>query len=237
MRQKAEPDPATYTQSVRAVLLDIDGTLIDSNDAHAVAWVKALSEAGFDVPLSRVRPLIGMGADKLLPRVTGLSSESHKGQSIARRRGEIFRKEYLPSLKPFPSARDLLLRMKKAGLMLVTATSSGDADAKGLLEAANVRDLIEAETTANDAASSKPDPDIIEAALSRAGESPRRAILLGDTPYDIAAATRAGVRSIALRCGGWPDAELAGAVAVYDDPADLLARYHESPLHTGRDIR
>ncbi|MFN2397570.1 MAG: HAD family hydrolase [Gemmatimonadaceae bacterium] len=230
MTQKAQRHTTSDTHGVRAVLLDIDGTLIDSNDAHAEAWVAALSEAGFDVPFGKVRPLIGMGADKLLPMITGIESDTRKGKSIAQRRGEIFRNEYLPGLKPFQSARDLLLRMRQDGLKLVTATSSGDADVEGLLQAANVNDLIEAQTTASDASNSKPDPDIIEAALSRSGEPPGRAIMLGDTPYDVAAAKRAGVRSIALRCGGWLDAELAGAIAVYDDVADLLARYEKSPL-------
>jgi HAD superfamily hydrolase (TIGR01509 family) len=212
------------------VLLDVDGTLVDSNDAHAHAWVKALAEAGVRTEFAAVRRLIGKGGDKLLPEVSGIDAESPKGKSISDRRGEIFRTEYLPNLKPLPGARELLARMKKAGLELAVASSSKKDELNGLLKVCGADEFIKASTSSDDAENSKPDPDIVHAALDRLGHPPGRVILLGDTPYDVEASRKAGVRMIALRCGGWGDADLGGAVSVYDDPADLLARFDESPF-------
>ena len=222
------------TARLRAAILDVDGTLIDTNDAHAHAWVDELHELGFDVAFVEARRLIGMGGDKVLPRLTGIEEESDRGQEIKERRGEIFRERYLPGCRPFPCARELLERMKDDGLALVVASSASREDLGKLLKAAGVADLIEERTSSSDADESKPDPDIVQAALDSAGCAPAEAVMLGDTPYDVEASGRAGVPCIALRCGGWGDAELAGAVAIYDDPADLLARYQESPLAAGR---
>ena len=217
----------------RAALLDIDGTLIDSNDAHANAWVDVGREFGFDIPFDRVRRLIGMGGDKVLPELTGISEEDEKGQQMKERRGEIFRERYLPTLKPFPHARELLERMRDEGLTIVVATSASKKDMAGLLKQAGIQDLVEEKTSSSDADHSKPDPDIVQAAVESAGCRPDEAVMLGDTPYDVTAAARAGVRCVALTCGGWSAEELGEAVAVYRDPADLLARYHESPFAGG----
>ena len=217
---------------IRAALLDIDGTLIDSNDAHARAWVAAGAEHGYDIHFDRVRPLIGMGGDRVTPMVTGHSEDSGDGERVVERRGEIFRERHLPSLVPTRGARALLQRMKDEGLQLVVATSASKADMDALLERAGIRDLIEERTSSADADSSKPAPDIVEAALARAGVQPSEAIMLGDTPYDVAAARNAGVECVALRCGGrWTDGDFAGAVAIYDDPADLLANWDSSPFN------
>lgn len=216
----------------RAVLLDVDGTLVDSNDAHARSWVDALVEHGYDVPFERVRRLIGMGSDKLLPAAAGLERESKEGKKIAKRRKEIFKTRHVPRLRAFPGARGLLERMRRDGLKLVVATSAEKDDLKTLLQVAGVADLVEEETSSADAERSKPDPDIVRAALEKAGCSERQAVMLGDTPYDVEAASSAGVGVIALRCGGWGDGDLAGAIAIFEDPADLLARYEESPLAT-----
>lgn len=216
-----------------AVLLDIDGTLIDSNDAHAHAWVDVGREFGHEIDFAHVRRLIGMGGDKVLPRVAGLEEETDEGQRIKERRGEIFRDRYLPTLKAFPQARELLQRFRDDGYMLVVATSASKDDMDALLEQAGIQDLIEEKTSSSDAEESKPDPDIVQAALKSADAKPAEALMLGDTPYDVQASGRAGVRCVALRCGGWGDADLADAVAVYDDPADLLARYAESPFAAG----
>jgi HAD superfamily hydrolase (TIGR01509 family) len=215
---------------LRAVILDMDGTLIDSNDAHARAWVEAVGKHGFDVDFNRVRELIGMGGDKLLPAVVGLEKDSQMGERISEARGEIFKSKYLPHLQPFPQVHDLLQRMKGDGRKLVIASSSAPDDLKGLLRQAGIDDLIDKRTSSGDAERSKPDPDIIHAALDKAGCRADEAIMLGDTPYDVEAATHAGVSIIALRCGGWSDTELKGAIAVYNDPADLLAHYQSSPL-------
>ncbi|AKF03037.1 hydrolase, haloacid dehalogenase-like family [Sandaracinus amylolyticus] len=212
------------------MLLDVDGTLLDSNDAHARSWVDVLRSEGFDVAFERVRRLIGKGGDKLVPELTGIDPESERYHAISERRAERFLEHYLPSLRPFPGVRALVERLRRQGLALVVATSSRAKEADALLEAAGVADLLARRTSSDDADESKPDPDIVQAALRRAKLAPSEAILIGDTPYDLEAAARAGVAMIALRCGGWDDASLAGAIAIYDDPADLLAGYERSPL-------
>lgn len=214
----------------KAVLLDIDGTLIDSNDAHAQAWVDTGKEFGHDIKYDHVRWLIGMGGDKVLPEVTGLEEESEEGKKILERRGEVFRSKYLPQLKPFDGTRELLEAMSNDGLKLVVATSAGEKDLSALLKQAGIEDLIDKAANSDDADESKPAPDIVEAAMDRASLNHGDAIMIGDTPYDIGAATRAGVPIIAFRSGGWECEELRGAIAIYDGPADLLGRYFSSPL-------
>lgn len=216
--------------SFKVVLLDIDGTLIDSNDAHANAWVDVGREFGYDIAFDHVRRLIGMGGDKVLPELTGLEEESPEGERMLARRGEIFREKYLPHLAPFDGARELLERMAADGLKLVVATSASEKDLQGLLRQAGIEDLIDKAANSDDAEESKPAPDIVEAALEHGKVGADEAIMIGDTPYDVGAARRAGVRIIGLKCGGWEAEELAGAVAVYDGPADLLARYSSSVL-------
>lgn len=211
------------------MLFDVDGTLLDSNDAHARAWEDAFREAGYTARFADVRPLIGMGGDKLLPKVIGVDAESARGKALGKRRQEIFRERYLPQLRPFPGARALLERMRAAGLTLVVATSAKEDELAGLLAAAGVADLFAETTTSSDADNSKPDPDIIEAALARAGHvAPAAALMVGDTPYDVEAASRAGVGTVAVRSGGWDDAALHGAVAVYESVGEILERYEES---------
>ena len=214
----------------RAVILDVDGTLINTNDAHAHAWVDVCNEFGFPVAFGHVRELIGMGGDRVLPALTGLSDESETGTQMKERRGTIFRERYLPSCRPFPCARELLERMRKDGTRLVVATSASADDMAALLKAAGVADLIEAKASSSDAEESKPAPDIVEAALANAGVPADEAVMLGDTPYDVKAANRAGVRCVALRSGGWDDDALSDAVAIYQDTADLLAHYDGSPF-------
>jgi len=184
---------------VRGVILDVDGTLVDSNDAHARAWAEALQEAGFDVPFERVRPLIGMGGDKLLPEVTGLPEEDPRAKRAGERRGEIFKARCLPSLRPFPRTRELGLRMRQAGLKLAVASSAEPEELKALLRLAGVDDLVVGASSADDAGASKPDPDVVHAALGRLALEPAHAVMIGDTPYDVEAAARAGVRAIAFR--------------------------------------
>lgn len=213
-----------------AVILDVDGTLVDSNDAHARAWVEAFAGAGITVPFERVRRCIGMGGDKLMPEVAGIQEDSAQGQRIADARGRIFKQKYLPAIRAFPAVRTLIERFRSEGLTLAVASSAQQDELDPLLERAGVSDLISHRTSSDDAENSKPDPDIVRAALKEARVSPSQAVMLGDTPYDIAAATRAGVTIVALECGGWTPAELTGASAVYRDAADLLARYDSSPF-------
>jgi HAD superfamily hydrolase (TIGR01509 family) len=212
------------------VLLDVDGTLIDSNDAHAHAWIDVAREFGHDADHGAIRRMIGMGGDKLMPKAFGVEHDSPEGKKMSKRRSEIFRERYLPTLKAFPSARALLERMREDGYALVVATSATKPEMKGLLRAAGIEDLLEEATSSSDAESSKPDPDIVVAALKKAKADPGDALMLGDTPYDVEASTRAGVDIVALRCGGWSDVDLGGAVAVYADPAELLREYDRSPF-------
>lgn len=214
----------------RGVLLDMDGTLVDSNDAHARAWHRAFADNGQQIPYDEIRRHMGMGGDNLLPALLGIEKESALGTKISERRSEIYRNESLPHIRPFPEIRPLLERMREAGLRLAIATSSPDEELDPALDIAGIRDLLEEKTSADDAESSKPDPDIVHAALDRLGLRPDEAVMLGDTPYDIAAAGRAGLGVIAFRCGGFSDEDLAGALAIFDGPADLLERWEESPL-------
>jgi HAD superfamily hydrolase (TIGR01509 family) len=216
------------------IILDVDGTLIDSNDAHAHAWVDALAAFDIHVAFEKVRPLIGMGGDKLLPKVAGLRDDEPGGKDVSERRSEIFRERYLPTLRPFPMARELLARMHGRGLRLIVASSAKEDELGALLDVAGVRGLIERKTSSSDAENSKPDPDIVVAALKRAKVEPARAIMIGDTPYDLASAAQAGVGLVAFRCGGgWTDADFSGARAIYDGPVDLFERFDASPIALG----
>jgi HAD superfamily hydrolase (TIGR01509 family) len=220
---------------IRAVLFDIDGTLLDSNDAHARAWVDVLRGHGKDVPFDLVRKKIGMGGDKLLMQVAGIDDQSTEGKLLSERRTALFKALYLPDLGPLPGARALVERLRSRGLKCAVVTSSGSAELADLLREAAVANLFEVMITSDDADASKPDPDLVQAALAKLGIGPRETVMIGDTPYDVAAAARAGVSTIAMRSGGWKDRDLEGAIAIYDTPADLLARLDQSPLALGVD--
>jgi phosphoglycolate phosphatase-like HAD superfamily hydrolase len=215
---------------LKAVLFDIDGTLVDSNDAHAHAWVEAFAEQGIRVEFGRVRRAIGMGGDKLLPAVAGLTEDTPAGQCISKRRGEIFKAKYLPTLRPCRGAQELVEAVIARGLTAVAASSAKRDELEALLRVAGATALLDRATSSDDAEESKPDPHIIDAALKKARAARESAIMIGDTPYDIEAAGRARVPTIALRCGGWADVNLRGAAAIYDDPRDLLAHIDDSPL-------
>lgn len=220
---------------IRAVLFDVDGTLIDSNDAHAHAWLDALRGHGIDVPLEQLRSKIGMGGDKLLMEIAGIDHASTEGRLINARRIAVFKALYLPDLGPLPGARTLVERLRTRGLRRAVVTSAAGAELADLLRAAAVANLFDVEITSDDADESKPDPDLVKAALDKLEVGPRETVLLGDTPYDIASAARAGVSTIAFRTGGWKDRDLDGAIAIYDHPQDLLSRIEQSPLALGVD--
>lgn len=219
------------SRRIEAVILDIDGTLLDSNAAHARAFLDAADEVGLAHPgFERLLSLIGMGGDKLIPTAFGVEADSERGRAVDERKGEIFRTRYASGLLPTPGARALVQHFAERGLRRIVATSADGDDLQLLLEKAGVADLIDACATSSDVDASKPDPDIVEAALSLAGRPADRTLMLGDTPYDVEAATGAGVAIVAVRTGGWDDASLRGALAIYDAPDDLLARYAESPF-------
>lgn len=217
----------------RVVICDVDGTLLDSNDAHAASWVDTLTEAGLDVPFERLRLMIGMGGDKLLPTATGIEIDSPEGERLTSRRTEIFHERYLPTLRALPGARALLERLRDEGRTIVVATSAQREELEKMLKQAGLDGLFEQETTSSDAERSKPDPDIVAAAIARSGADAHECVMLGDTPYDVEAALRAGVPIIGVRSGGWRAEELAGALEVWDGPADLLEHFERSALARG----
>lgn len=215
---------------LQAVILDVDGTLVFSNDAHAQAWVESFAAYGYDVQFDQVRPLIGMGGDQIIPKLMPeLNDEEGDGKAIAARRKELIIEHFCPSLAPTPGARELVLKMQQ-GLRLIIASSATSEELSVLLKAAKVDDLLDEATTSSDAEASKPAPDIVEAALSKLEMQPSQVLMIGDTPYDLQSAKAAGVELIAVRCGGFADQQLKEAIAIYDDPADLLAHYANSPL-------
>lgn len=215
------------------MLLDIDETLTLSNDPHAQAYIEAFAEQGYEIKFTDVRPLIGMGSDQVIPRmVPELSGKEGAGKQVADRRKELIIEKFSPNLAPAPGSRELVQRLKQDGFKLVVASSATSQELSSLLKAAGVEDLLEEEpkTTSDDADASKPEPDLVRAALSKGELQPEQAIMLGDTPYDIEAAAKAGVGVIAFRCGDFDDAQLVNAIAIYNDPADLLEHYEQSPL-------
>lgn len=221
---------------VRGVLLDVDGTLVDSNTAHARAWAIAFSEAGLDAPpIDEIRRLIGMGGDKLLPAAVGLSERSPLGQRLAERRSTLFAERFLPLLEPTPGAADLVAALEARGLSVAIATSAKPEELRGLLERGGVPpSLADRAASGEDVEASKPDPGVVHAALGRLGLSADEVVFVGDTPYDVEAGNRAGVAVVALRSGGWSDDDLAGAAAVYAHPADLVAHLDDSPIGGAR---
>ena len=216
------------------IILDVDGTLIDSNDAHAASWVDTLTEAGLDVPFERLRLMIGMGGDKLLPAATGIEIDSPEGERLASRSKEIFHAQYLPTMRALPGARALLERLREDGRELVIATSAQREELGAMLRQTGLEGLFDEKTSSSDAERSKPDPDIVVAALERSGADPAECLMIGDTPYDVEAALRAGVAIVGVRSGGWHAEELSGAVEVWDGPADLLEHFERSALARAR---
>jgi HAD superfamily hydrolase (TIGR01509 family) len=210
--------------NVRGVLLDVDGTLLDSNLAHASAWVDALADFGVHRSARELEKLVGMGSDQLYAQI-GVT-EHH--DEIGARKKELFYARFYPTLRPQPGARALVAELRRRGLVRVVATSAGADEVDDLMRAADIYDLIERATTKNDAARSKPAPDIVESAIERAALAANELVMLGDSPYDIVAARATGVPVIAVRCGGWSDRELAHAAAIYDSPQDLLDRLDQS---------
>ncbi len=216
---------------VQGMLIDVDGTLVLSNDAHARSWVQAFATCGLEVPYERVRPLIGMGADKLIPTLMpDLTEKEGIGKTASQRRQEIFLTSELPHLKATPGARELIQRLARDGVRLVVATSAKKDELGALLKVADVADLLTEWTSADDIEESKPAPDVVEQGMTKLALPKAEVLMLGDTPYDVEAAGKAGIGTIALRCGGWHDQDLGGALAIYDDPAGLLRHYARCPI-------
>ncbi len=217
---------------VHNVIFDVDGTLVDSVDEHAEAWRRAFLEFGRDVPFAHVRSQIGKGADQLLP-VFFTEDELEKcGEELREYRAELFRREFLPKLRPFPQVRELLRRLSRDGLKVALATSSRGDELEHYVRLCGAEDLLDATTKKEDVEKSKPHPDIFAAALERLGRpEPRDTVVVGDAPYDVLAASKLDLRTICVLSGGFPEEDLrtAGCRAIYRDPSDLLAHYESSP--------
>jgi len=218
---------------IKAVIFDIDGTLVDSVDLHARAWQETFRRFGKEIPYERVRHQIGKGGDQLMPIFFSEEELDRFGEEMEKYRGELYKREYLSQVRAFPRVRELFLKIKGDGLRLALASSAKEDELGSYKKIADIEDLVEEETSADDADKSKPHPDIFEAALERLGDvEPAEAIVVGDTPYDAEAAGKLSLRTIGVLCGGFPEAELraAGCVQLFTDPADLLERYEDSVI-------
>jgi HAD superfamily hydrolase (TIGR01549 family) len=218
---------------LKAIIFDIDGTLVDSVDFHARAWQEAFRKFGREVEFAQVRHQIGKGGDQLMPVFFSREELERFGEEMEKYRGELYKREYLSQVRAFPQVRELFERIRQDGLRIALASSAKKDELKTYKEIARITDLVEEETSADDAERSKPHPDIFEAALAALGDvRADEAIIIGDAPYDAEAAGKIKLRTIGVLCGGFPEAELraAGCTDIYRDPADLLARYDASPL-------
>jgi len=215
---------------LKAILFDIDGTLVDSNDFHILAWAEAFKQFGHEFRLAEIHEQVGKGGDNLVPAMLPDIGEDETEQ-LKKTHGELFKEHYFKRLKPFPGAVDLLRRCREAGYTVVLASSASGTELDHHLDdVLGVRDLVDGWTSADDVGHSKPCPDIFVTAAQKAGVEPDEALVIGDTPFDIQAASDAGIRTVAVRSGGFRDDQLSGANAIFDDVAELLERFDASPL-------
>jgi HAD superfamily hydrolase (TIGR01549 family) len=227
-----EAQPPHREEAPRAILFDVDGTLVDTNDAHATAWQQTFRHFGHDIARADIRWQVGKGGDNLIPALLPDlgEEESERMQAYV---STLYQRDYLPHATPFEGVRDLFERIKEDGIRIVLASSSSQAEVDFYLGVIGCEDLVDETTSKDDVAHSKPCPDIFEAAVAKlAPLGPESIFVVGDSPWDMKAAAKAGLRSIGFRSGGFPDEALreAGASALFDGPADLLARYADSPL-------
>lgn len=227
----SRPDAATPADAaLHNVIFDVDGTLVDSVDLHARAWQEAFADFGYRVTYDDVRFQIGKGGDQLIPVFVPRADLDRVASDLDAHRSQLFAQRYLHRVIGFPAVRDLFVALREHGKRIALASSAKKAELDFYKTAANIADLVDVETSADEAERSKPHPDIFAAALQRLGDPPTaRCVVVGDTPYDAEAASRAGLRCIGLLSGGFPEASLRNAdcIAVYRDVAHLLATYQE----------
>lgn len=217
-----------YLLMIKGILLDIDGTLLYSNHLHAKAWRDAFEKYGYDISIEKIQPLIGMGGDKIIPLLSkNLTADKGVGEKISKERKEIFNNTYAKDLKPTPGARQLVEFFQKNNTQVIIASSTTNEELSLLLKAAKVDDLIQNFTTSDDVENSKPDRDIVRTALEKLQIKNTEALIIGDTPYDIEAAAKCGVRCIAVRTGGFSDTELTRAFAIFDSPKEIIEKHGE----------
>ncbi|WLA85153.1 HAD family hydrolase [Bradyrhizobium elkanii] len=216
----------------KAAIFDLDGTLLDSVDLHALAWQEALLKFGHDVNFEQVRGQIGKGGDKLIPVFLSADEQKDHGKELEEWRGDRFKKEYLPIVRPFSAVPDLLRRVREAGLQIAIASSAKKDEVDKYLDIAGITDLVDLTTSSDDVEQSKPAPDIFEIVLKKLKMESADAVAIGDTPYDAEAAGKAGVPTVGVLCGGFTEDELrkAGCAEVYPGPAALLACFERSLL-------
>jgi len=212
-------------------ILDIDGTLVDTNYHHAVAWYRAFRQLGVVLPIWQVHRHIGMGGDQMVPALAGEDFEREQGDEVREIETERYL-ELIEEAQPLPKARALIERLKEDGHDVVLASSAKEDDVDHYVDQLDARELADAWTTSSDVEATKPEPDLIRAALERAPNAEAAAVMVGDSTWDCEAAKRAGVECIGVLTGGFSNEELreAGATAVYDSVEDLLARYDETPF-------
>jgi HAD superfamily hydrolase (TIGR01509 family) len=217
---------------IKGILFDIDGTLVDSNDLHVLAWEEAFAGIGAAFDRQLIHDQIGKGADMLVPTLLPGADEAEQ-EKLGEAHGQAFKSKYLEQVKAFPGARGLLVHAHEAGQQVVLASSASKEELDHYLDLLDARDIVTKVTSADDVEKTKPAPDIFAMALKKiAPLSAREVIVVGDTPYDVEAAARCGIAAVALRSGRFCDDALRemGAVAIYDDAAALLAGYESSPL-------
>lgn len=218
---------------MKAVVFDIDGTLLDSVDLHAQAWVQTFTHFGVETDFARVRGQIGKGGDQLMPVFLPEARIAREGAAIEAYRGALFKRDYLSRVRPFPGVRALFERVRAEGSSIALASSGKAEEVENYQKILGIADLVDVATSSDDADRSKPHPDIFAAALEKLGARAQSGIVvIGDTPYDAEAAGKAGLATIGVLCGGFPEADLsaAGCIAIYRDPQDLLDGFDASPL-------
>jgi HAD superfamily hydrolase (TIGR01549 family) len=218
---------------IRAAIFDLDGTLVDSNELHVQAWQETFHHFGKEIPLEELRRQIGKGGDQYLPVFLNEREMREFGKQADELRGKIFKEKYLAQVRPFPRVRELFERLRGDGKKIALASSGKADEVAHYRKLLDVDDLADSQTTMDEVAHSKPKADVFIAALRTLGNLPaEEAIAIGDTPYDVEAAKKINLGTIAVLCGGFPEDELRaeGAVAIFRDPADLLERYYQSPL-------
>jgi len=212
-------------------ILDIDGTLVDSNYQHAIAWYRALRQHGHVLPIWRIHRHIGMGGDQLVESLTDKRTDEEKGDDIRTAEKALYL-ALIEEVEPMDGARKLVERLKDDGKSVVLASSAKEGEVEHYLDLLDVRELADDWTTSADVEATKPEPDLVQAALEKAGVEADDAVMLGDTPWDCEAAEKAGVPTVALMTGGFSEQELreGGAVAVFESIPALLDRLGETPL-------
>lgn len=213
-------------------ILDIDGTLVDTNYQHAIAWYRAFRRHGIVLPVWRIHRHLGMGGDQLVGALTDDETERNRGDEIRATESELYR-ELIGEVETTASSRELIGELKRRGHTVILASSAKDWEVDHYLELVGARSLADGWTTSADVEATKPDPDLVHAALDRAGgDDPGDAVMIGDTPWDVRAAAAAGVPTIAVLTGGFSRDELteSGAIAVFESVADLCAGLDETPL-------